>query len=249
MDLGLQGRVALVGGASAGLGKAIAAELVAEGAKVAIASRSPERIRAAAAEIGATGFVWDTADVDGASGLVGAVADALGPVDVLVLNTGGPPRNPDPLGFPRPDWEAAYRTLVLAPLALVEHVLPGMRERGFGRVVNVSSTSVREPIRGLMLSNTHRAAMVTALKTIAAEVAADGVTLNTLLPGSFATARVLETGTREELDADARATIAARRLGEPEELAAAAAFLCSARATYITGETLAVDGGKTRSVF
>lgn len=249
MDLGLQGKVALVGGASAGLGRAIAAELAAEGATVAIASRSRERIDAAAAELGATGFVWDTADVDGAPGLLDAVGDALGPVDVLVTNTGGPPVGADPLGFPLADWEAAYRSLVLAPMALVEHVLPGMRERGFGRIVNVASTSVREPIPELMLSNSHRAAMVTAFKTIARDVAADGVTLNTLLPGSFATARVLGGRSREEVDAETRTSVPTGRLGAPEEFAAAAAFLCSTRASYVTGEVLAVDGGKTRSVF
>lgn len=246
MDLGLQGKVAMVSGASAGLGRAIAAELVAEGATVAIASRSRERIDAAAGEIGATGFVWDTADVDAAPGLL----DAVGPVDVLVTNTGGPPAGDDPLGFGRDDWEAAYRSLVLAPMALIEHALPGMRARGFGRVVNVGSTSVREPIPELMLSNSHRAALVTAFKTLALRVAADGVTLNTLLPGSFATARVLHSGaTQVEVEEQARQTIPIARLGEPAEFAAAAAFLCSARADYVTGETLAVDGGKTRSVF
>lgn len=156
MDLGLHGKVAFVSGASAGLGRAIAAELVAEGAVVAIASRSRKRIDATAAEIGAAGFVWDTADVDGAPPLLDAVTDALGHVDVLVTNTGGPPRGADPLDFDREDWEAAYRSLVLAPMALVEHALPGMRERGFGRVVNVASTSVREPIEGLILSNPSR---------------------------------------------------------------------------------------------
>ncbi len=248
MDLGLQGKVAFVSGASAGLGRAIAAELVAEGATVAIASRSRERIDATAGEIGATGFVWDTADVDAAAGLLDTVAGELGPVDVLVTNTGGPPRG-DPLGFTRAEWEAAYRSLVLAPMALVEHALPGMRARGCGRIVNVASTSVREPIGQLMLSNSHRAAMVTAFKTIAVEVAPDGVTLNTLLPGHFATARILDLGPREQIEEDARRTLPIERLGEPKEFAAAAVFLCSARASYITGETLAVDGGKTRSVF
>ena len=151
MDLGLQGRVALVGGASAGLGRAIAAELVAEGATVAVSSRSRERIDEAARAIGATPFVWDSADLDAAPALLDAVTAALGPVDILVTNTGGPPRDPDPLGFSREAWEAAHRSLVLAPLALVEGVLAGMRERGFGRIVYVGSTSVREPIAGLML--------------------------------------------------------------------------------------------------
>ena len=249
MDLGLHDRVALVIGASAGLGRAIAAALVAEGATVAVASRSRERITATATEIGATAFVWDTADLDGAGALLDDVARTLGPIDVLVTNTGGPPAGADALGFAREPWDVAYRSLVLAPMTLVSAVVPGMRERRFGRIVNVGSTSVREPIGELMLSNSHRAALVTAFKTVALQVAADGVTLNTLLPGSFATARILDGTTRADADAEARRTIAIGRLGDPEELAAAAAFLCSARASYITGETLAVDGGKTRSVF
>jgi 3-oxoacyl-[acyl-carrier protein] reductase len=250
MDLGLQGRVALVSGASQGLGRAIAAELAAEGATVAISSRSREKVEAAAAEIGATGFVWDTDDVDGAARLLDEVADGLGPVDVLVCNTGGPPAGADPLGFPRADWEAAYRSLVLAPMALVEHALPGMRERGWGRILNVVSISVREPLPSLMLSNVHRAGMVTGFKTIARKVAGDGVTLNSLLPGRFATARIAETsGGMDAAQEAARESVPAGRLGDPAEFAAAAAFLCSARAGYITGETLAVDGGITQSVF
>jgi 3-oxoacyl-[acyl-carrier protein] reductase len=250
MDLGLQGRVALVSGASQGLGRAIAAELAAEGATVAISSRSREKVDAAAAEIGATGLVWDTDDVDGAGRLLDEVAAALGPVDVLVCNTGGPPAGADPLGFPRSDWEAAYRSLVLAPMALVEHALPGMRERGWGRILNVVSISVREPLPSLMLSNVHRAGMVTGFKTIARKVAGDGVTLNSLLPGRFATARIADTsGGMDAAQAAARETVPAGRLGDPAEFAAAAAFLCSARASYITGETLAVDGGITQSVF
>ncbi len=245
MDLGLQGKVALVGGASAGLGKAIAAELVSEGATVAISSRSRERIETAAAGIGAHPYVWDSSDLDGAPGLLARVSEELGPVEVLVTNTGGPAPG---TSFPLEEWEAAYRALVLAPLALVDGVLPGMRGRGFGRIVAVSSTSVREPIPGLMLSNSHRAALLTAFKTIAREVAADGVTLNTLLPGSFATARVLDGSTEEEV-AEEAAKSPLGRLGEPAELAAAAAFLCSTRASFVTGEALAVDGGKTRSVF
>jgi len=250
MDLGLQGKVALVSGASQGLGRAIAAELASEGASVAISSRSRERVDAAAAEIGAAGFVWDTHDVDGAGRLVDEVTGTLGPLDVLVCNTGGPPAGPDPLGFPRADWEAAYRSLVLAPMALVEHALPGMRERGWGRILNVVSISVREPLPTLMLSNVHRAGMVTGWKTIARKVAGDGVTLNSLLPGRFATARVAQTsGGMEAAEAQAREQVPAGRLGDPAEFAAAAAFLCSAQASYITGETLAVDGGITQSVF
>jgi 3-oxoacyl-[acyl-carrier protein] reductase len=250
MDLGIAGRVALVTGASQGIGRAIAAELVAEGARVAIASRSRERIDAAAAEIGATGFVFDSLDLDAAPGLLDAVAAALGgPVEILVTNTGGPPGNPDPLGFSRDAWEAAYRELVLAPMALIERAMPAMRAAGWGRVVNVASTSVREPIGNLMLSNAHRSATLAAFKTLARDVAADGVTLNTLLTGRIATGRIAALyGGVDEAQAAAAREIPAGRLGTLEEMAAAAAFLCSGRASFITGEALRIDGGMTRSV-
>jgi 3-oxoacyl-[acyl-carrier protein] reductase len=249
MDLGITGRVALVTGASKGIGRGIAAELAAEGARVVISSRSRERIMAAAEEIGATGFVHDSSDLDDAPRLLRDVEAALGPVDILVCNTGGPPVGPDALGFTREQWETAYRELVLAPMALVERVLPGMRDRHWGRVLNVVSTSVREPLPHLMLSNSHRAAMITAFKTLARQVAADGVTLNSVLPGRIATDRIFEmSGSREAAEASAREAVPAGRMGTVEEIAAAAAFLCSARASYVTGETLTVDGGLTRSV-
>jgi 3-oxoacyl-[acyl-carrier protein] reductase len=249
MDLGIGRRVALVTGASRGIGLAIAAELASEGARVGISSRSREKIDAAAAEIGATGFVLDSADLDAVPRVVAEVEEALGPIDILVCNTGGPPGGSDPLGFTREQWEAAYRTLVLAQIALVERVVPGMRERGFGRIVNVASTSVREPLANLMLSNAHRASMITAFKTIARAVAGDGVTLNTVLPGRIATERAYSlSGSPEAAEAAAASEVPAGRMGRPEEMAAVAAFLCSARASYVTGETLAVDGGLTRSI-
>ena len=192
MDLGLNGKVALVTGASKGIGRGIAAELVAEGARVAISSHSRERVEATAAELGATAYVHDTSDLDHAPVLVAEVTEALGPIDVLVCNTGGPPGGPDALGFTREQWQAAYTSLVLGPIALVEAVVPGMRERGFGRVVNVARTGVREPIPNLMLSNAHRISMLNAFKTIARQVAADGVTLNTVLPGRIDTDRLVE---------------------------------------------------------
>jgi 3-oxoacyl-[acyl-carrier protein] reductase len=249
MDLGIGDRVALVTGASKGLGRGIAAALAAEGATVAIASRSRERIDATAAEIGARGFVYDSDDPGGAGSLVQEVVDTVGEIDILVTNTGGPPPDADPLGFSREQWEEAYRALVLSPMTLIEHVLPGMRERGWGRVVNVASTTVREPSSVLMLSNTHRSATVAAFKTIAREVAGDGVTLNTLLPGMIATDRLAETvGSMEAAEEGARAMIPAGRLGRIEEFAAAAAFLCSERASYITGAALPIDGGRMQSI-
>jgi 3-oxoacyl-[acyl-carrier protein] reductase len=250
MDLGLKGKVALVTGASKGIGRGIAAELVAEGARVAISSSSRERVEATAAELGATGYVHDTSDLDHAAVLVAEVTEALGPIDVLVCNTGGPPGGPDALGFTRNQWQAAYTSLVLGPMALVHAVVPGMRERGFGRVLNVAGTGVREAIPNLMLSNAHRISMLNAFKTIARQVAADGVTLNTVLPGRIDTDRLIELlGSREAAQALAAEEVPAGRLGTVEEFAAIAVLLCSARASYVTGETVAVDGGLLRSVF
>ena len=248
MELGLDGRVALVTGASRGIGLGIAHELSAEGARVAISSRSSERIEGAAAEVGARPFVHESADLDAAPQLVDRVEEELGPVEILVTNTGGPPAG-GPLGLPPDGWEAAYRDLVLGPMALIERVAPGMRERGFGRILNVASSAVREPMPALVLSNAHRSAMVSAFKTLARELIADGVTLNTLLPGRIATDRLAELfGSLDDAEDMARKEVPAGRLGTVEEMAAAAAFLCSDRAGYITGVTLLVDGGLTRSV-
>ena len=248
MELGLSGRVALVTGASKGIGRGIAAALAAEGAKVAVSSRSREGIDAAASEIGALPLVHDSADLDAVPALLEEVERGLGPVDIAVTNTGGPPAG-DPLGFDREQWSAAYRNLVLGPMAIVERVVPGMRERGFGRIVSVSSSAVREPIPGLILSNSHRAALLGALKTLAREVARDGVTVNSVLPGRIATDRILEmAGSREAAERAAAEQVPAGRLGTVEELAAVAAFLCSEQASYVTGTTVLVDGGLTQNV-
>jgi 3-oxoacyl-[acyl-carrier protein] reductase len=245
MDLGIQGKVALVTGASKGLGRAIAAALIAEGAHVAISSRGREQIDETATEIGATGFVHDAADVDNVPALVEAVNDQLGPIDIAVTNSGGPPPNDDALSFSLDQWRAAYETLLLGQIALVEAVIPRMRERGWGRVLAVSSSVVREPSPVLVLSTAHRAGLLAAFKTIARQVAADGVTLNSLLPGLIATDRTRSLGAENPENLK---TLPAGRLGTVEEFAAAAAFLCSAPASYITGTTLLVDGGTTRSV-
>lgn len=250
MDLGIDGRIALVTGASKGLGLGIAQALAAEGARVAMSSRSQERIDAAVAEVpGAQGFVHDNTDVDGADRLIGTVHDELGAVEILVVNTGGPPAG-EPLSFTREQWEAAYRSLVLSPMELIERAVPGMRERGWGRIVNVSSYAVREPIPYLMLSNAHRSATLAAFRTLARQLAGDGITLNTVLAGMIATDRLIELGggSREAVEENAREQVPAGRLGRVEEFAAAAAFLCSDAAGYVTGAALAVDGGLLRSV-
>jgi 3-oxoacyl-[acyl-carrier protein] reductase len=250
MDLGISGRVALVGGASQGIGRAVAETLVAEGARVVITARDAERTADVASEIGAVaGLAWDTTDFDAAPGLIERITAQVGAVDILVTNTGGPPANPDPLALQAEQWQQAHRSLVLAPMTLLRLVLPGMRERRWGRVVGIASTSVREPIQALILSNAERSAQLAAYKTLSREVADDGVTINTLLTGAIATERLASlAGSMAAAEAGAAANVPAGRLGRPEEMAWAAAFLCSDRAGYITGTALAVDGGVLHGV-
>ena len=249
MELGLAGRVALVTGGSKGIGFGIARALAAEGAKVAIASRNREAVDAAASELGAQGFVFDSDDLDAIPALLDDVEAALGPVDVYIANTGGPPPNEDPLGFSREEWQSAHRTLVLSPMTIIQRLLPGMRERRWGRVLLIASSAVLEPLPKLQLSNVHRPGMIVGFKVLARQSAADGVTFNTLLPGRIATDRMIDTaGSREAAEAQARETIPAVRLGDIADMGAAAAFLCSNQAGYITGTTLLVDGGLTVSV-
>jgi 3-oxoacyl-[acyl-carrier protein] reductase len=244
VDLGIAGRVALVGGATQGIGRAIVETLVAEGARVVLTSRDEDRAARVAAEVGAeAGFGWDTGNLAAIPQLIDRVEDTVGSVDILVTNTGGPPIG-DPLSFSDAQWEQAHRELVLAPLALLRATLPGMRARGWGRVVGVASTSVREPLPHLILSNVERSGALAAYKTIARSVAGDGVTINTLLTGRIATRRGLSGHeSREAAEEAARSVVPVGRLGLPEEMAWAAAFLCSDRAAYITGAALAVDGG------
>jgi 3-oxoacyl-[acyl-carrier protein] reductase len=252
MNLGLEGRVALVLGASRGLGRGIAAALAGEGARVAIASRSLERLQEAAAEIGgrATPFVADACDPEQLAVLPDEVAGKLGPIEILVLNSGGPPLG-GALDHELEDWERAYRSLVLAPRILAGAVVPGMRERGWGRIVNVDSISTREPIAGLNLSNAHRMAAVGFFKTLAREVAGDGITVNTVATGRFATDRLKEMGggSLEHAEEAARTEVPAGRLGQPEEYGDLVAFLCSERAAYLTGTVIPLDGGFLRSAF
>jgi 3-oxoacyl-[acyl-carrier protein] reductase len=235
LDLGLAGRVALVTGASRGIGHAIAAALEAEGARVARASRT-------------SSYVFDSEDLATVDPLLDAVEADLGPIDIFVANTGGPPRSSDPLAFTAEQWETAHRTLVIAPMLILARVVPGMRERRFGRVLAVSSSAAREPLPGLQLSNANRPGLLASFKLLARETAGHGVTFNAVLPGRIATDRLVEAyGSLEAAQAVARDEVPARRLGTPQEVAATAAFLCSEPASYVTGQSVLVDGGLTHA--
>lgn len=261
MDLGLTGRVALVAAGSKGLGLAVAEALAAEGVSVAICARGPAALDAAVAKISAAGGRAHgvTADVSRAADIARAVADAeaaLGPIDILVTNSGGPKSGRfDSLSAD--DWDAAARVLLTSAVTFTRAVLPGMRARRWGRILNITSIAAKQPVDGLMLSNSLRAAVVAFARTLANEVATDGVTVNNLLPGYTRTERVVELSgqiaAREAIPVDAvyarwEAEIPMRRLGEPREFAALAAFLASDRASYITGQSIAVDGGWIKSL-
>ena len=257
MDLGLKGKAALVCGASQGLGRAIAEALAAEGAAVAINSRSPDKLAVARDEIAAaTGgtvaaAAGDLTDPAAVADVVRAARDALGKIDILVTNTGGPPSGP----FESHDadaWRHAIAQNLESVVNMVRAVLPEMKERQWGRIVNVTSISVKQPVAGLILSNAIRAAVTGFAKTIANEAAPFGVTVNNVLPGFTRTERLVnlasaasnQTGGTVESVYDAwKKDVPMGRLGEPEELAALTAFLCSEKAAYITGQSVAVDGG------
>jgi 3-oxoacyl-[acyl-carrier protein] reductase len=250
VHLGIEGRTALVMAASKGIGRGIAGALAREGARVAISSRSEDSLREAAAQIDGQVEVFpaDTGDLDRLRELPGEVAEALGPIEILVLNTGGPPPG-GALDNSLEEWEAAFRSLVLATRVLVEGVIPGMRERGWGRIVNVGSTSIREPIGHLTLSNANRLAALGLLETLADEVAGEGITVNTVATGMFATERLADAqGSLEGAEEAARQRVPAKRLGDPDEYGDLVAFLCSERAGYLTGAVIPLDGGLLRSV-
>lgn len=256
METGLTGKNVLVPGASSGIGLAIAQALGAEGANVVLAARREDVVKAKAARLpSAVGIAVNLNDEGAPASLVEAAEHAFGPIDVLVLNSGGPP----PGGAADITDEqalAAVNQLLLQHLRFTSLVLPGMRERGWGRIVAVGSSGVQQPLPNLALSNLGRAGLAGYLKTLAAEVAADGVTVNMVLPGRIDTERVASldsaaaqrTGTTPaEARAASEACIPAHRYGTPAEFAAVVTFLASAPASYVTGEQIRCDGGMVRA--
>ncbi len=256
METGLKGRTAVVPGASSGLGLAVARGLAAEGANVVLAGRRGELVRAEAEKLpSALGVEIDLTDPAAAATLVGQAEERFGPVDVLVLNGGGPPPG-QAADFTPEQLATAIGLLVQPHQRLVAAVLPGMRERGFGRIVSIGSSGVQQPIERLVASNAARAALAGYLKTLATEVAADGVTVNMVLPGRIDTDRVevldranaeRSGSTPEQARARAEAGIPTRRYGTPDEFAAVVTFVASAAASYVTGEQIRCDGGLVRA--
>jgi 3-oxoacyl-[acyl-carrier protein] reductase len=255
MDLELQGRKAVVTGASRGIGRAIAVALANEGASVTAVARNQEQLQSLAAAASRGTITARVADVSAAQAIHGLTSQ-LQEADILVFNTGGPPFGAA-ADITDETWSTQFEAMFLSALRLTRLALPGMRQRGFGRILLVTSSGVVQPIPNLAISNSLRAALVGWAKTLASEVAAEGVTVNCLAPGRIATDRLMDFDQNrarregvglEEVQRQSRATIPAGRYGEPAEMAAVATFLASPRASYMTGNVIRVDGGLIRSL-
>ena len=262
MDLGLRDRVAIVSAGSKGLGRAIAETLAAEGARVVVCARGAAALDATTRAITEAGGRCHgvAADVSVPGDVTKVVAEAestFGSVDILITNSGGPKSGRFETLTPD-DWDSAARLLLSSAVGFARAVVPGMRARKWGRIINVTSIAAKQPVDGLMLSNSLRAGVVAFARTLSTEVARDGITVNNLLPGYTRTQRVLDLSgqmaaaggtTPEEIVRRWEAEIPMQRLGEPQELGALAAFLASEQAAYITGQSIAVDGGWIRGLF
>jgi len=261
MDLGLLGKKALITGASAGLGLAAARILLKEGAKIAICSRDEARIKAAAISLSSdSGKVLPlVCDLTKASDIVKLLSDVqrqLGGLDILVTNCGGPPTGRHD-SITEKDWEHAYNLTFMSTIRLIQEAIPSMKQQKYGRIVLITSTSAKQPIDNLLLSNSYRAGLLGYAKTISRELAPFGITVNTVMPGYMKTERLeylasdisAKTGRpKESVFSDWIETVPAGRLGNPEELATFIAFLASDKAAYITGTTTAVDGGRMAGI-
>jgi 3-oxoacyl-[acyl-carrier protein] reductase len=254
LDLGIRGRVALVTGASSGIGEAVALALAREGAKLAVAARRGGKLEDVARRARAAGAVdaiactAEQSDAASLEALVREVTQRLGEVDVLIVNGGGPKAGTY-TQVERADWDAAYAGTLQSALRLVDAVLPGMRRRRWGRIVALESISVKQPVPRLVLSNAFRTAVVAALKTLSVEVAAEGVTVNTIATGFVDTDRFRSIYPTSAAREGAVAQIPIGRPASAEEFAPLVAFLCGEPARYVTGQTIAIDGGLIAGLF
>lgn len=244
MTSGLGERRALVMGASRGLGRAIAEALIAGGARVGICARPGARLENTAKEIGAQPYAADLSRDGAGAEAVRAAREGLGGLDILVVNTGGPPAGTFDV-LDDKAWRDGFESLVISAIQSLREALPSMRAQKHGRIIIITSVTAREPIATLAISNVMRPGLHGLINTMSREVAADGVTINALMPGFILTERIVEAGFDQAKLAD---QIPARRLGRPQELAALAAFLASDAASYITGQAIACDGGLQRSI-
>jgi 3-oxoacyl-[acyl-carrier protein] reductase len=262
VDLGLKGRVAIVAAASQGLGRAVAEELAKEGCEVAICARTEKDLARAAAEIGnasGSNVFWralDVTDADAVRAFVEAVESKFGRVDICVSNAGGPPAKKF-LEITLEEWRAAVNLTLMSTVYFAREVLPRMKQRHWGRLLTITSVSVKQPIGGLLLSNSLRSAVAGLAKTLASEFGPDGITVNNVCPGYTSTDRLNELAemqasaanvSREKIFENWAAEIPIGRLARPEEFAALVTFLASERASSINGTTIAVDGGWVRSL-
>ncbi len=247
MDLGLKDKVAFVAASSQGLGKSVALELAKEGAQIAICGRNEVALSSAEAEIKALGgrvlaLAGNLSVAEDREAMIKATLQKFGNVDILVTNTGGPPAGAFE-SFREKDWESAFQQLLLSAVGLINGFLPGMKERRWGRIITITSQAVKQPVNNLILSNAVRSSVVGLMKTLSNELGAYNITVNNVMPGYTATARLNHLLKDETAFTAITKEIPLGRIGQPEEFAAAVVFLASERASFITGVSLAVDGG------
>lgn len=261
MELGIQGKVALVLASSRGLGQAMAVSLAREGVKVAVTGRNPDGLKESVQMIEAAGgtalaLSWDLSDVSLIDAMVSRVEKELGPIDILINNTGGPPPT-TAAGQDPALWQKSFNDMVTTLFSITDRVLPGMRERKWGRIITSTTSGAIAPIKNLAISNTLRAALLAWSKTLSAEVANQGITVNVIMPGRVATdrlrqldeARAKRENTSYELVVqDSLKQIPAGRYGDPREYGDTAAFLASQNASFITGSVIRVDGGQIQAI-